>query len=135
MHDKDKDDEDLEWQRQKRDLAKLPLVDRIFGRPPEETVAGFIDGRSKRRMGRVVQFPLRLQLRCMAVVEVIMQRDEYKHRTHLFEDMLAAYLEKHGAVDVSQIPSDDELADKYIEAQKQAETQRQLKAQRKKDDK
>jgi hypothetical protein len=127
MRDRDKEEEELEWQRQKRELAKLPLIDRVFGEPPKETVAGFVDGRSKRRLGRYVQFPMRLQLRAKAVVDLIMDRDDYKDRTDLFEVLLEAYLEKH-PIDQSQIPPDDVLADRYIEAQKKAEEQRQLKA-------
>ena len=70
-----------------------------------------------------MQFPLRLQLRCMAVVEAVMMRDGHHHRTVLFEEMLQAYLEKFGAIDQSQIPSDDVLADKYLEAQRKKDAQ------------
>ena len=130
MRDRDKEGEELEWQRQKRELTKLPLIDRVYGEPPRETVAGFVDGRSKRRLGRYVQFPLRLQLRAKAIVDLIMDRDNHEDRTDLFEVLLEAYLEKH-PIDQSQIPSDDVLADRYIEAQKKAEEQRQLKAKNK----
>jgi hypothetical protein len=128
MRDRDKEEEDLEWQRQKRVLAKLPPKVRIYSEPVRETVDGSEDGRSKRRKGRVVQYPMRLQLRAKAIVDLIMDRDEFEDRTHLFEFLLDAYLKEH-PIDQSQIPSDDELADRYVEAQKRAEEQRELKRQ------
>lgn len=111
------DDEARERERQKRELAKLSPIDRVTGKPIRITDSGRPDGRAIRRVGRVVQFPVRVQLRSIAVIEVVMKRDGYDHRTVLFEEMLRAYLEKYGDVDQSQIASDDELADRYVEAQ------------------
>jgi hypothetical protein len=128
MRDRDKEDEELEWQRQKRDLAKLPPHIRIYMEDTRETVDGSDDGRSKRRKGRLVAFPMRLQLRVKAIVDLIMDREGFDDRTDLFEKMLKAYLKDH-PVDASEIPSDDELADRYIEAQKKAEERRELKRQ------
>jgi hypothetical protein len=126
MRDRDKEEEELEWQRQKRELAKLPLIDRVYGEPAKETYDGFVDGRSKRRLGRYIQFPMRLQLRPKAIADLVMERDGFPDRTALFEKLLETYLKEH-PVDESEIPSDDVLADRYIEAQMKAEEQRDLK--------
>jgi len=48
---------------------------------------------------------------------LIIERDQHPSRVELFEVMLQAYLEKYGAIDEAQLPSDDELVDDYLEEQ------------------
>jgi hypothetical protein len=106
-------DEDDERHRQERERGKLPLVDRLHGSSPRITASGFEDLRSKRRTGRVVQLPLRLHPRVRAMIDVIMQRDKPPSLVALFEEMLDAYLEKHGPIDQSLLPSDEELVRRF----------------------
>jgi hypothetical protein len=103
------DDEEEERRRQERERARLPLIDRLHGKSPRITESGFEDLRSKRRTGRVVQLPLRLHPRVRAIIDIIIERDKPPSLVVLFEDMLEAYLEKHGPIDQSLIPSDEEL--------------------------
>lgn len=107
------DREDDERRRQERERIKLPLVDRLHGSSPRITASGFEDLRSKRRTGRVVQLPLRLHPRVRAMIDVIMQRDKPPSLVALFEEMLDAYLEKHGPIDQSLLPSDEELVRRF----------------------
>jgi hypothetical protein len=85
------------------------MVDRLLGRPPRITSSGFKDRRSGQRKGRVVQFPLRLHPRVKAIIDLIMERDKPPSHVVLFEDMVAAYLDKHGPIDPADLPSDEEL--------------------------
>lgn len=102
-------DEDEEWQRQERERAAQSMVDRLLGKPPRITNSGFKDGRSGHRTGRVVQLPLRLHPRVKAIIDHIMERDKPPSLVVLFEDMVAAYLDKHGPIDPADLPSDEEL--------------------------
>jgi hypothetical protein len=104
--------EDEERRRQERERGKLPLIDRLHGSAPRITASGFEDLRSKRRTGRVVQLPLRLHPRVRAIIDIIMERDKPPSLVALFEDMLEAYLEKR-PIDVSLLPSDEELVRRY----------------------
>ncbi len=106
------DDEEEERKRQERDREKLPLLDRLHGSPPRITASGFPDLRSKRRTGRVVQLPLRLHPRVRAMVDFIMERDKPPSLAVLFEDMLAAYLEKR-PIDKKLLPNDEELVRRF----------------------
>jgi hypothetical protein len=111
------DDEEEERKRQERERAKLPLIDRLHGASPRITASGFEDLRSKRRTGRVVQLPLRLHPRVRAIIDVVMERDKPPSLVVLFEAMLEAYLEKNGPIDVSLLPSDEELVVRYEKQQ------------------
>ena len=103
------DDEEQERRRQERERARLSHRDRIHGAPPLITASGFEDGRSTNRAGNVVYFPVRMQLRSRAIIAAIMKRDNVGKQTVLFEMMLEAYQQVHGAIDKSEIPSDEEL--------------------------
>lgn len=103
------DEEAEERERQTRERARLSFTDRLHGGPPRKTASGFDDVRSYRRTGRVVQFPLRIHPRVRAIIDVIVARDNWPSMVALFEEMLVAYLEKHGAIDQSLLPSDEEL--------------------------
>lgn len=102
-------DEEEERQRQERERARLSLLDRLHGTPPRKTASGFKDLRSNRRTGRIVQLPLRLHPRVKAMIDAIMLRDRHPSVVVLFEEMLDAYLEKHGDLDPTLVPSDEEL--------------------------
>ena len=113
MSGRDDDDEEAERKRQQREREKMSLTDRLFGKPPRTTAGGFDDMRSKRRTGRVVQLPIRLHPRVRAIVGAIMERDQHPSLVVLFEEMLAAYMKIHGAIDQSQLPSDEELVRRF----------------------
>lgn len=106
------DSEEAERRRQEAERKKLPLIDRLHGSSPRITASGFQDLRSKRRTGRIVQLPLRLHPRVRAIIDLIMERDRPPSLVVLFEEMLAAYLEKH-PIDHSLLPSDEELVRRY----------------------
>ncbi len=101
------DDEGEERQRQARERSRLSLLDRLYDRPP-------IGMHGLRRRGRVVQMPLRMQLRVRAVLEHILLRDHHDGLPGLFEILLDLYLEKYGSVDATQLPSDEELVARYL---------------------
>lgn len=103
------DDEAEERKRQQRERERMSLTDRLFGRPPRTTASGFDDMRSKRRTGRVVQLPIRLHPRVRAIVGAIMERDQHPSLVVLFEEMLEAYMQIHGPIDETKLPSDEEL--------------------------
>ncbi len=103
------DDEDEERKRQERERATMSFMDRLYGRKPRITVNGFEDIRPKRRTGRIVQLPLRLHPRVKSIVDHIMERDKPPSLVVLFEEMVEAYLEKHGPIDPADLPSDEEL--------------------------
>jgi hypothetical protein len=103
------DDEEAERKRQERERERLSHVDRLHGSAPRTTSSGFKDMRSGRRTGRVVQLPLRLHPRVKAIIDAIMAQHRPPSLVALFEEMLEAYLEKHGDIDQSRLPSDEEL--------------------------
>lgn len=113
MSGRDDDDEEAERKRQQREREKMSLTDRLLGKPPRTTASGFEDMRSKRRTGRVVQLPIRLHPRVRAIVGAIMERDQHPSLVVLFEEMLAAYMKIHGAIDQSQLPSDEQLVRRF----------------------
>lgn len=102
-------DEEAERLRQSRERERMPVVDRLHGSAPRTTASGFRDLRSSRRTGRVVQLPLRLHPRVRAIIDAIMEQHKPPSLVALFEEMLEAYLEKHGDIDQSRLPSDEEL--------------------------
>jgi hypothetical protein len=102
-------DEEEERRRLQREREKMSLIDRLLGRPPRTTASGFRDLRSERRTGRVVQLPIRLHPRVRAIVGAIIERDQHPSLVVLFEEMLAAYMQVHGPIDESTLPSDEEL--------------------------
>lgn len=104
-----RDDEEQERRRQEQERARLSHRDRIYGAPPVITASGFEDGRSRNRTGNIVYFPVRMQLRSRAIIDAIMKRDGVPKQTVLLEMMLDAYQQVHGAIDQSEIPSDEEL--------------------------
>jgi hypothetical protein len=81
----------------------------LHGSPPRTTASGFKDLRSNRRTGRIVQLPLRLHPRIKAIIDAIMIRDKHPSVVALFEEMVDAYCQVHGAIDQSMLPSDEEL--------------------------
>lgn len=103
------DDEEEERRRLERERARLPFLDRLHGSAPRTTASGFKDGRSLRRTGRIVQLPLRIHPRVKAIIDAIVARDRPPSLVALFEDMLEAYLEKHGPINQALLPSDEEL--------------------------
>lgn len=103
------DDEDEEWRRQQRELARLPLVDRLHGTPKRTTVSGFTDQRSYRRTGRVVQLPIRVHPKSKAIVDALLRRDNHASMVALFEAMLETYQKVRGPVDPASLPSDEDL--------------------------
>ncbi|MBS0243976.1 MAG: hypothetical protein JSS20_17520 [Proteobacteria bacterium] len=111
------DDEEEERRRQARERARLEPEDRLYG-DVRRTKSGRPDARSKeKRRYRVVQMQLRLRLRVRAMIDRIMERDRHPSRVVLFEEMLQAYLEKFGPLDQSELPSDDELVEAFLEEQ------------------
>ena len=109
-------DEEKERVRLQREREKLSPIDRLHGSPPRTTKSGFLDGRSNRRTGRMVQLPLRLHPRVRAIVDAIMVRDRHPSMVALFEEMIEAYQKVHGAVDTSLLPSDQELIHRIEQA-------------------
>lgn len=103
------DDEKTERERQERERARLSFMERLYGSAYRTTSTGFVDGRSLRRTGRVIQLPLRVHPRVKALVMAIMERDQVPSMVVLFEQMAQAYLEKVGEIDWSKLPSDDAL--------------------------
>lgn len=103
------DEEDEERQRQQRERERWSLTDRLIGKPRGKTASGFDDLRSNRRTGRVVQLPIRTHPRVKAMIDAILVRDQHPSLVALFEEMLAAYMQVHGAIDQSKLPSDEEL--------------------------
>ena len=101
------DDEEEERLRQERERGRLSPFDRLYDKPP-------VGMQGLRRRGRVIQMPLRMQLRVRAILEYIMQRDEHDSLPELFEILLELYLEKYGPVDGTQLPSDEELVRRYL---------------------
>lgn len=110
-------DEDEERRRQEQELARLSPTDRLYGTGPRLTASGFEDRRSKRRTGRVVPLPLRLHPRVRAIFDAIMERDNHASAVVLFEVFVETYQQQHGAIDESQLPSDDELVRRYLREQ------------------
>lgn len=111
------DDEEEERKRQERERARMPLVDRLHGVPPRTTASGFKDLRSNRRTGRVVQMPIRVHPRVKAMTDAIMMRDGHPSLVALYEEMLDAYFERHGPLDLALLPSDEDLV-KRIEKER-----------------
>lgn len=106
-----------ERQRQARERARLAPEDQLYG-DVRRTRSGRPDARSKeKRRYRVVQMQLRLRLRVRAMLDRIMERDGHPSRVVLFEEMLQAYLEKFGQIDQSELPSDAELVEAYLDEQ------------------
>lgn len=104
------DDEKAERARQQRERSRLPFIDRLHGGAKRKTASGFDDLRSVRRTGRVVQFSLRVHPRVRAIVDLLIARDKHPSAVVLFEEMLAAYCERYGAIDDKDLPGDEELA-------------------------
>lgn len=112
-----RDDEEEERRRQAKERSRLPPEDRLHGEV-RRTKSGIYDRRSKgKRKYRVVQFPLRLRLRTRAMIDHIVERDHHPSNVELFEVMLEAYLEKYGQIPESEIPSDEELVENFLEQQ------------------
>lgn len=115
--DRDDDDEEAERKLQQEQRRRLSLTDRLHGGAKPTTASGFVDMRSFRRTGRVVQFSLRVHPRVRAMVDAIMRRDGYPSAVVLFEEMLAAYCKIHGALDEKDLPSDEQLVE-CVEAER-----------------
>lgn len=111
------DDEEEERRRQAEERKRLSLIDRLYGGPKRKTDSGFDDLRSTRRTGRVVQFSMRVHPRVRAIVELLITRDSHPSAGVMFEEMVDAYCERHGAIDNNDLPSDDELVRRYEKAQ------------------
>jgi len=112
-----RNDEEEERKRQERERNRLSPSDRLYGRGPRITASGFEDRRSKRRTGRVVPLPLRLQPRVRAIVDAIIDRDEHPSAVVFFEVLLDMYQQQMGAIDQSLLPSDEELIRRYLKGQ------------------
>ena len=117
------DDEEEERRRQRRERAKLNPLDRVYTRPPRITAAGDRDRREARRKGRVVQMSLRMQLKVRAVLAAIIDRDDHDGLPEVFEIMLQLYLDKYGGINESELPSDEELAERYLKKQDEKDGQ------------
>ncbi len=104
-----KDDEDEEYARQQRERAKLSPIERLHGGPTRKTVSGLPDLRSLRRTGNVVQLAMRVHPKIKATAMALMARDGHGSMVALYMDMLALYQNTHGAVDASQLPTEEEL--------------------------
>ncbi|MBK9080318.1 MAG: hypothetical protein IPL91_15065 [Hyphomicrobium sp.] len=102
------DDEEAERKRQERERKSMSFVDRDLPSKAHhrQRLRGYPQ---ERRTGRIVQLPLRLHPRVKAMVDHIMARDQPPSLVVLFEEMVAAYLEKHGPIDPADLPSDEEL--------------------------
>lgn len=110
MHGRDdEDDEREERERQVRKRAQMSPMDRLYGALPRKTTAGDDDLRSERRTGRLLPLLVRLHPRVRAIFRAVLKRDGPMSAVVLFELMLEAYLEKHGPIDQSLLPSDEEL--------------------------
>lgn len=104
------DDEEEERRRQARERARLSPIDRLHGAPPRVTASGFVDQRSTKRKGRIVQLGLRLHPRVKAMLDLIIERDQPPSIAVLFEEMIEAYCRVRGPIDKQLLPSDEELA-------------------------
>lgn len=103
------DDEEQERKRQKRERELLSFLERLYGIPYRITSSGFVDGRSLRRTGRVVQMPLRVHPRIKALVMAIMERDKFPSMVVMFEQFAFAYLQQTRDIDWEKIPKDEAL--------------------------
>lgn len=104
-----REDEEEERRRQERKRKSMPPIDRLYDneRDPD-------DFRTQKRTGRLIPLYLRLHPRVKAILVAIMARDRAPSVAALFEDMLDAYQKVYGAIDSSQIPSDDELVNRLL---------------------
>lgn len=111
------DDEEEERRRQERERAKLPVLDSLYPTPLRTTDNGDRDLRHARRKGRVIQMPLRMQLKVRAQLAFVLDRDHHEGLPELFEIMMDLYLAKHGSIADTEIPPEDELARRYLKKQ------------------
>ena len=111
------DDEREERRRQRAERSGLSVEDRLIGEI-KRTRSGLPDARSKgKRKYRVVQMSVRVRLRVRAMIDHIVERDQHPSHVELFEAMLAAYLDKYGAIDAALLPTDEDLVEDYLEEQ------------------
>lgn len=103
------DDEKAERERQARERARMSFIERLYDKPIRVTKDGFDDGRSARRTGRIIKLPLRVHPRMKALVNLILEKHEMPSMVVLFEQLVQVYLDKHGDIDMSLLPSDEEL--------------------------
>lgn len=106
-------DEDEERLRLARERAAQTLQDRLVGHPPRVTKSGFPDGRRKRATGRVVPLGLRVHPRFKALWDRLLERDGYPSGVVFAEILLETYQQVHGAIDRSELPTDEELVSNF----------------------
>lgn len=116
----DKDEEE-ERKRRDKERSKLGFIDRLHRKAPRTTDTGFRDGRSKKRTGRVIPILVRVHPRVRAMLDFIMERDGVPSMVTLLEEMVEAYCKVHGEVQRSELPSDDELLQRYEKGQDDAD--------------
>jgi hypothetical protein len=110
-------DEEEERLRQQRELKSMSLRDRLHGGKPLRTSDGFPDQRSERRTGRIILMPFRVHPRVKALILAIKKRDNVPSLPVLLEVMLEAYQERYGPIDESELPSDEELIERFEQEQ------------------
>ena len=111
------DNEDMERRRQAYERGRQSPNDRLYDNPPRISESGQPDGRSssKRRKGRVIPVPLRVHPRINAILRLILDRGPPDNVPDLFEDMIEAYLKIRTDVDQSELPSDEELIETFLD--------------------
>jgi hypothetical protein len=104
-----KDDEAEEYARLEREWAKLSPIERIHGKPTRKTVSGLPDGRSLRKTGHVVQLAMRVHPKTKVTAMALVARDGHGSLVNFYKNMLTLYQNTHGAIDPSQLPTEEEL--------------------------
>jgi hypothetical protein len=113
---RENDDEKEERLRQARERAAQTLTDRLLGSPPPLTKKGFPDKRRRRATGRVVPLGLRVHPRFKVIWDKLMERDNIPSGVVFAEELLELYQEHRGAIDESELPTDEELAQQIEKA-------------------
>ena len=115
MHGRD-DDEERERRRQAAENQGVDIEDLIYGKRRKSKHTGLDDKRHDMRESRHKAQPLRMRLRTHEVLRRAMKEAGYNSLPKFFELMFATYLKQH-PVDDADIPSEEELARQYWEAQ------------------
>jgi hypothetical protein len=110
------DDEMEERLRQARERAAQTLEDRLLGGPARTTKSGFPDKRRRRATGRVVPLGLRVHPRFKALWDKLLERDNIPSGVTFAEILLETYQQVHGAIDQSELPTDEELVGNFEQA-------------------
>lgn len=112
---RDSDNAEAEERRRlEAERAGRSPLDRMYG-TKLVTEAGDEDLRHARRTGRQLQMSFRMHPRVRSIVVAIMRRDRPPSLVVLFELLVVAYLKQHGEFTDGEIPTDDDIIDRFLE--------------------